>query len=158
MKRLPVYAVLKGAHKLAGFHNSGEAMLRKIASLVIASLLCNVFTVYAQSQSAQEIKFKRQVVERGTNQKVKVKLKSNETLQGNIAAIRNDSFTLQFVDQTGQVISREIAYSDLSKVSKTGGSKAGSTLKQGALYGAGIYIGMALASLVVIGIASAISR
>jgi hypothetical protein len=133
-------------------------MLKRITSIVVASLLCNCFTTYAQTKLTAEIKFKRKIVELGTNQNVKAKLTSNETLQGRIADIRNDSFTLQFVDQTGQVTSREIAYTELSKVSKVGGPKAGSALKRGALYGAGFYVGLLVVAIVTVGITSAASR
>lgn len=131
-------------------------MFRKIASLVIAALLCNGVT--ASAQTAQEIKLKRQVVERGINQRVKIKLQSGETLQGNIAEIRNDSFTLQLVDDAGQINNRDIAYSELSKVSKAGEKKAGATFKRGLLMGAGIYLGMVAVAAVVIGVASAASH
>jgi hypothetical protein len=133
-------------------------MLRKIASLVIATLLCQSFPAYAQTSSAQEIKLKRQVVERGTNQQVSIKLQSGETLQGNIAEIRNDSFTLQFVDAAGQVNTRDIAYSELSKVSKAGGKNLGGTVKRGFLLGVGIYLGMVAVAAAVIGITAAASR
>ena len=133
-------------------------MLRRITVIVIVALLCNQLTAYAQTNTSSQIKFKRQVVEYGTNQNVKVKLTSNIALEGRIAEIRNDSFTLQLVDQTGQVISREISYTELSKVSKVGRQKAASALKRGALYGAGFYAGMLLVGLVVIGVVAATSR
>ena len=133
-------------------------MFRKLISIVLVALLCQNLAASAQTKPAPEIKFKRQVVECGTNQNVKVRLAAKERLEGRIAEIRNDSFTLQFVDQTGQVTSREIAYTELSKVSKVGGIKAGSALKRGALYGAGFYVGMLAVALVVIGVASAASR
>lgn len=133
-------------------------MLRKITSLVIAALLCNGFTAQAQTTSSPEIKFKRQVVEAGTNRNVKVKLNSNETLKGRIAEIRSASFTLQLVDATGQVNNREIAYSELSKVAKADGKKASGTLKRGVLFGVGLYLGMTAVALVVVGIAAAASR
>ena len=133
-------------------------MLRRIPVIVIVALLCNQLTTYAQTNTSSQIKFKRQVVEYGTNQNVKIKLTSHETLEGRLAEIRNDSFTLQLVDQTGQVISREVSYTELSKVSKAGRQKAGSALKRGALYGAGFYAGMLLVGLVVIGVVAATSR
>ena len=133
-------------------------MLRRITVIVMVALLCNQLTAYAQTNTSSQIKFKRQVVEYGTNLNVKVKLTSNITLEGRIAEIRNDSFTLQLVDQTGQVISREISYTELSKVSKVGRQKAASALKRGALYGAGFYAGMLLVGLVVIGVVAATSR
>lgn len=130
-------------------------MFRKITALVIAALLSNGFTTYAQTSSAQEIQFKRQMVEYGAEQSVKIKLQSGETLKGRVAKINNDSFTLQIVDAAGQVTDREIAYSELSKVSKASGKKASNTLKRGFLTGVGIYLGMAAVSLLVIGIATA---
>lgn len=133
-------------------------MFRKITAFVIAALLSNGFTTYAQSSSAQEINFKRQIVEYGTEQKVKIKLQSGETLKGHIAEIKNDSFTLQFIDANGQGSAREIAYSEISKVSKAGGKKADNTFKRGFLMGVGIYLGMAAVGLIAIGIASAASR
>ena len=133
-------------------------MFRAITVIVIAAWLGNGLVTSAQTTSSSEIKFKRQVVEYGTNQNVKLKLTSNETLKGRIADIRNDSFTLQLVDATGQVTTRELAYSELSKVSKVGGRNAGGALKRGMLYGVGVYVGMLAVALVVVGIASAASR
>ena len=133
-------------------------MLRKLISVLLVTLLGNNLTAYAQTNLTAEIKHKRQVVEYGTNQNIKVKLTSNEMLEGRIAEIRNDSFTLQLVDQTGQVMNRDLSYAELSKVSKIGRQKAGSALKRGMLYGAGFYAGMLLVALVAVGIASAASR
>lgn len=133
-------------------------MFRTITAIVIAGLLGNGLLTSAQTKSSSEIKFKRQVFEYGTNQNVKLKLISNETLEGRIAEIRNDSFTLQLVDATGQVTTRELAYSELGKVSKVSGRNAGGALKRGILYGAGFYLGMLAVGAVVIGIAAAASR
>ena len=133
-------------------------MLKIITSIVIVALFSNGFVAYAQTKSPSEIKLKRQIVECGTNQNVKIKLNSNETLEGRIAEIRNDSLTLQLVDAAGQVISRDLAYSELNKVSKVGGAKAGSALKRGMLYGVGFYVGGLAVAAAVIGIVSAASR
>lgn len=133
-------------------------MFRKITVFIIVTLLSNGFTTHAQTASAQEIKFKRQVVEYGAEQKVKVKMQSGETLKGRIAEIKNDSFTLQFVDATGQVTNRELAYSELSKVSKMKGKEAGNALKRGFLYGAGFYVGLLAVAGVAFGIAAATAR
>lgn len=118
-------------------------MFRKIITLIIVALLSNGFTTYAQTSSAEEIKFKRQIVEFGTDQKVKVKLQSGETLKGRIAEIKNDSFTLQFINASGQVTSRDLTYGELSKVSKAGDQKASSGgFKQGFLQGFGGALGV----------------
>lgn len=131
-------------------------MFRILTTFVIATLLSNGFTTYAQTSSTQEIKFKRQIVERGANQKVKVKLKSNEMLQGTIAEIRNDSFTLQLVDAAGQINNRDIAYSELSNVSKADGKSLGTTFKHGMVKGAGFYLGMLAVSALALVIAAAV--
>lgn len=133
-------------------------MLRLIHAIVIAALFSNGFVAFAQSGSSNEVKFKRQIVEHGINQIVRLKLVSNETLEGRISEIRNDSFRLQLVDAAGQINTRDIAYSDLSKVSKVNGRKAGSPFKRGFLMGAGIYLGMVAVAAIVVGVASAASR
>ncbi|HEX4945781.1 MAG TPA: hypothetical protein VFZ34_03930 [Blastocatellia bacterium] len=133
-------------------------MLKIMTTLVITALMSHSLSVSAQSQSAAEIKFKRKIVACGTNQNVKIKLIADETLEGRIAEIRNDSFTLQFVDTAGQVTNRDLSYSELSKVSKVGGRKATSTLKRGFLHGAGFYAGMIAVAALMFGIAAATSR
>ena len=130
-------------------------MRKKFILFVMAVLMINGLTIQAQTNDVREIKYKRQIVEYGTNQHVKIRLTSQETLEGRIAEISNDSFTLQLVDQTGQVINREFSYAELSNVSKVDRQKATSTLKRGVLYGAGIYAGMLLVSLAVVGIIAA---
>ena len=112
-------------------------MLRKFTALVIAALLGNGFAAYAQTPSPKEFKIKQQIVEYGTEQNVKIKLKSEEVLKGRIAEIKNDSFTLQVVDLNGQVIDRTLAYSELSKVSKVGVGENRKALRRGLLQGAG---------------------
>jgi hypothetical protein len=156
MKPRSACARKKGAHKLTALFLSGEPMSRKIlVTLIILSLS---LSVHAQTNSSHEIKHKRQVVEYGTNQNVKAKLTSGEALTGRIAEIKNESFTLQLVDQAGQVTSREIAYAELSKVTKVGGEKASRTFKRGILHGAGVYAGMLAVMLVMFGIAAAVSH
>ena len=132
-------------------------MLRIITALVIAALLGNGFTSSAQSQSA-EIKFKREIVTYGTNQNIKLVLASGEKLEGRIAEIRNDSFTLQLVNAAGEVVSRDLLYGELSKVSKVTGRKAAGAVKRGFIYGAGFYLGMLAVSGVALLIAAAVIK
>lgn len=94
-------------------------MFRKITALIIAALLSNGFTTYAQAPSAQEIKFKEKILEYGMGKFVKLKLQSNESLRGRITEIKNDIFEIQLVNTKGQLTEREIAYKELRKLSKT---------------------------------------
>ncbi len=112
-------------------------MRKSIIALVLGVLLSQHVTTFAQTPSPDEIKLKRKIVELGTEQNVRVKLKSEEVLKGRIAEIKNDSFTLQAVDLTGQVIHRTLAYSELSKVSKVGAGENRKALRRGLLHGAG---------------------
>ena len=112
-------------------------MLRIITTIIIATFFGNGLFAYAQVPSPKEFKFKQQIVEYGTEQNVKVKLKSEEVLKGRISEIKNDSFILQAVDATGQVVDRKLAYSELSKVSKVGVGENRKALRRGLLQGAG---------------------
>lgn len=91
-------------------------MFHKIISVALIVLLCNSIPALAQSKT--EIKFKRQIVEWGTNQNLRLRLRSKEKLEGRIAELKSASFVLQRVDAGGQIISREISYSELDKLSK----------------------------------------
>lgn len=93
-----------------------KTMSHKILSVLLVVLLCN--SIPASAQSKAEIKFKRQILEWGTNQNIKLRLRSKEKLEGRIAEIKPASFVLQFVGVAGQIISREISYSELDKLSK----------------------------------------
>lgn len=133
-------------------------MRKTIISLVLGALLGNQLTICAQTPSPNEIRLKYKIVEIGTEQIVKLKLQSKETIRGRIAEIRNDSFTLQLVEANGQMTNRDIAYSQLRNVSKVSERKASSIFTHGVLQGAGIYLGMLAVSAAVFGIALAVSR
>lgn len=91
-------------------------MCHKIIPTLLIALLCNSLSTSAQSKAG--MKFKRQIFEWGTNQNIKLQLRSGEKLEGRLAKVNPDSFVLQFVDIAGQISSREISYSDLDKLSK----------------------------------------
>jgi hypothetical protein len=91
-------------------------MFYKMTSTLLIVLLCTHLPIKAQSKS--EIKFKRQIFEWGLNQKIKLRLRSGEKLEGRITEVKPDSFALQFVSTSGQINSREIGYNDLDKLSK----------------------------------------
>jgi hypothetical protein len=113
-------------------------MRKSIIALMLGALLNQHVTTFAQTPSAQEIKLKQKVVELGTEQNVKIKLKSEEVLKGRLTDIKTDSFIVQVVDLNGQVINRTLAYSELSKVSKVGVGENRKALRRGLLQGAGV--------------------
>ncbi len=112
-------------------------MRKSIIALVLGALVSHHIMTFAQTPSPGEIKLKQKVVAVGTEQNVRIKLKSEEMLKGRIAEIKNDSFTLQFVDTTGQVINQVIAYGDLSKISRLEDGEGKKAFKRGLLQGAG---------------------
>lgn len=124
-------------------------MLKQTLSL----LLCLLFVVpsWAQTnnkQLAKETKLKQKIVELGTNKNIIVKLKSREKLDGRIADIKEDFFAVQFVNKD-QVISRELRYSDVDKISEKDGGKAGKVAGYtalGVLAGVGVIFLITLAA------------
>lgn len=130
-------------------------MSKIICSLLIGALFFN--GALAQSSTDQELQFKQQIVGWGINQKVKVKIKSGEQLEGRISEINNDFFSVQLINN-GQIANRQIDYPNIKKISKIGDNQSTHSLKKGFLYGAGIYAGMLAVGLLVVGIMAAASR
>lgn len=101
-----------------------------ITWLIIFTLgLGNVLAQTKTTTPEKQAKFKKQVVEWGTNKQVTGKLNSGEKFGGRIAEIQNDLFVVQSVTNDGKVTSQSINFSDLNKLSIKGnaGRVAGHT-------------------------------
>jgi hypothetical protein len=104
-------------------------MFRHAVSFTLTLLLtCTVATNFAFAKQPKEVKLKQKIVEWGTNKNVSVKLKSGSKIDGRIAEIKDTNFAVQLVEN-GQVVTREISYSDVDKLSVKGnaGRVAGRT-------------------------------
>lgn len=134
-------------------------MFSKSFPLLLSWLLVMVVTVSPAlarttaasltKQQTQEAKHKKRIVEWGTNKNVSVKLKSGSKIHGRIAEIKDENFVVQLVEN-GQVVSRDIRYSDVDKLSakgETSGGKVASYIVIGALAALGtiVLIGLSLA-------------
>ncbi|MBS1807753.1 MAG: hypothetical protein JST84_06140 [Acidobacteria bacterium] len=111
-----------------------------IVWLVIFALgLGNALAQTKATSPEKQAEFKKHVVEWGTNKQVNVKLNSGEKLSGRIADIQNEFFVLQSVSKEGKVISREIHYNGLNKLSgKTNAGKVAGYTTLGVLAGVGV--------------------
>lgn len=133
-------------------------MVRKIFTLAcswllvvtLASLptLARTATTSLSKQQAQEAKHKKRIVEWGTNKNVSVKLKSGSKVDGRIAEIKDENFVVQLVEN-GQVVSRDVRYSEVDKLSakgETSGGQVAGFIVIGALAALGtlLLIGLAL--------------
>ena len=134
-------------------------MLKKCTSLLIVSSLIypmsvrlayprepNVNPISQQSaaQPTQEEKLKKRIVEWGTNKNVSVRLRSGEKLEGRIAEIRDNLFSIQIVNK-GQITSREVSYGDVKKIQGKNESGAGKVIGLTAI---GILAGVGAAVLI----------
>lgn len=100
-------------------------MFRHAMSLTLTLLLtCTVATNFAFAKQPKEVKLKQKIVEWGTNKNVSVKLKSGSKIDGRIAEIKDTNFVVQLVEN-GQVVTREISYSDVDKISARGETSGG---------------------------------
>ena len=120
-----------------------------LGALVATPVFARTTLAAQAKQQAQEAKHKKHVVEWGTNKRVTIKLKSGDKLDGRIAEIKDNSFTIQLIDKS-QVASREINYSDIEKLSGKGdheGAKIAGYIVIGALAALGtiVLIGLTLA-------------
>lgn len=125
-------------------------MFRHAISYTLTLLLiCTAATNFAFAKQTSEANLKQKIVEWGTNKNVSVKLKSGSKIDGRIAAINDANFTVQLVEN-GNVVTRDINYSDVNKISGKGGNSGGKIagwIVLGAVAGVGalIFIGLALA-------------
>lgn len=102
-----------------------------ITFIVICALgLGNVLAQTKTTSPEKQAKFKKQVVEWGTNKQVSVKLNSGAKIEGRVAEIQNDFFAVQSVSKEGQVASQQVNFSDINKLSPKGdaGRIAGHTV------------------------------
>lgn len=119
-------------------------MLKRLLSIFLSALLLALPALAAPPQSKEEKErakiegFKQRVVEWGTNKNVTAKFKAGGKQKGRIAEIRDDFFTLQFVEN-GQVTSREVRYEELRGISVQGnGANIAAGIAVGALAAVGI--------------------
>ncbi len=97
---------------------------------------------------AKQVEFKKRIVDWGTNKSVNVKLNSGEKLDGRIADIQDQFFTLRTITGDGKVTTHEIAYSDVNKLSGKDGGKVGKVIGYsalGVLAGVGVFMVVVLA-------------
>jgi translation initiation factor IF-1 len=99
-------------------------------------------------QLDKETKLKQKIVEWGTNKNVAVKLKSGEKIDGRIAEIKDDLFTVQLVAKD-KVTARELHYGDVDKISEKNGGKAGKIAGYTVL---GVLAGVGVMFLIVLGV------
>ena len=106
-------------------------MYRTIITFIVIGALSlgNVLAQTKATSPEKQAKFKKQVVEWGTNKQVSVKLNSGAKIEGRIAEIQNDFFAVQSVSKEGQVSSQSVNFSDINKLSPKGeaGKIAGQT-------------------------------
>ncbi len=98
-----------------------------------------------RKQKAKEAEFKRKVVEWGTNKQVSIKLHSGEKVEGRIATINDEAFTVQGLNNSS-IISKDIRFSAIKKLSAKGnaGKIAGYTAL-GVLAGVGAVVAVLFA-------------
>ena len=119
-----------------------------VGALAITPLATRTTLAAATKQEAQEAKYKKRIVEWGTNKNVSVKLKSGSKIEGRIADIQDAFFAIQSVTKDGKVATREIVYSDVNKVSGKDGGKVGKVIGYtalGVLAGVGVVVMITLA-------------
>lgn len=128
-------------------------MSKKIFSLLMTVLLSVNISTFAQTKAEKlEAKNKSQILDLGTNQHVKLKLVSGETMQGRITGINPDSFTVQFVDLQNQIKTRELVYREVVKISSKKDSSSNGSFKKAVGTGLGIYAGIFIGGLIAVGI------
>ena len=120
-----------------------------VGALAVTPLATRTTLASATKQEAQEAKHKKRIVEWGTNKNVAVKLKSGSKVEGRIAEIKDANFAVQLVEN-GQVVNRDINYSDVDKISGKGDTSGGKiagwiVLGAAAAVGTLVLIGLALA-------------
>lgn len=128
-------------------------MCRHALSIALSLLLVCSFapatfagqTKELEKQKAKEAEFKRKVVEWGTNKQVSVKLHSGEKIEGRIAAINDDAFTVQGLNNS-TITSKDIRFSEIKKLSQKGNaSKAVGYTALGVLAGVGAVVAILFA-------------
>lgn len=115
-------------------------MFRQVLSLILATVLMSGVALpqsFAQTNNSFQIKeeeVKKRVVEWGTNKNVSIKLKSKEKIKGRISEIKEDHFTVQFVEKkTSQITSHDVNYADVKEISAKGDGSAGKTIAYAAI-------------------------
>ncbi len=100
-------------------------MFRHALSCTLTLLLtCTLATNFAFAQQPKEVKLKQKIVEWGTNKNVSVKLHSGSKIDGRVADIKDTNFAVQLVEN-GQVVTRDINYSDVDKIAAKGEANGG---------------------------------
>lgn len=125
-------------------------MLKKTFSLVLAGILLSAIfgfqTTSAKAgtaaQQAAEARAKVLRIGVGSKSRVEVKLRDDSKVKGYVSASSDDSFTVTD-SKTGA--SRTIAYADVAKVNKSGGSSMRKRILIGAVVAAGVIAGIIVA-------------
>lgn len=128
--------------------------MNKQYSLFMAWLLIfalGVVPTLAQTKIAsaeKQAEFKKRVVDWGTNKQINVKLHSGEKISGRLAEIQDQYFAVQAVSKDGKVVSRQINYSDINKLSAkaNAGNIVGYTAL-GVLAGVGVVVIVTIAMI-----------
>jgi hypothetical protein len=125
-------------------------MFRQVLSLILtASLFAATIPQPGLAQTpdsdvSRVEEFKKRVVEEGTNRQVTVKFKAGGKLKGRVAEIKDEFFSVQFVDK-GQVTTREVRYDEIKSLSVKGKGNAGKTIAYAAIgAAAGLFIVMGI--------------
>lgn len=119
-----------------------------VGALAITPLVTSPTLAAATKQEAQEAKHKKHIVEWGTNKNVSVKLKSGSKVEGRITEIKDAIFSVQLLEN-GQVINRDISYSEINKLLGKDGGKVGKVIGYSAL---GVLAGVGIFTLVMVAV------
>lgn len=102
---------------------TNKILMKIIAVFLIGSL--SLGSVLAQEMKKAKPKkiaqYKAKVVSWGTNKQVNVQLFSGEKISGRIADIKDDMLIIQLAEN-GQIISREVQYENIKKISDVVGA------------------------------------
>ncbi|MBS1807752.1 MAG: hypothetical protein JST84_06135 [Acidobacteria bacterium] len=121
-----------------------------VGAIAVTPVMARTTPAAVTKQEAKIAKQKKRIVEWGTNKNVSVKLKSGGQVNGRIAEIKDENFTVQLVEN-GQVVNRDISYGDIQNISgkdeSSGGWKTAGWIVVGAAAAVGtiFLIGLALA-------------
>ncbi len=119
-----------------------------VGALAITPLITSSTLAAATKQETQEAKYKKRIVEWGINKSVSVKLKSGSKVEGRITEIKDANFSVQLLEN-GQVINRDISYSEINKLSGRDGGKVGKAIGYSAL---AVLAGVGIFTLVTVAI------
>ncbi len=124
-------------------------MLRKMLIFILCLFISGAVSGFGKAPvQTKEEKYKKQVLEWGTNKNIWVEMKSKEKLQGRISDIRDDVFVLQILEKD-TIKDRAIRYDEVKKLSARDGGKAG---KIAGITGLSILAGVGVVFLVTLAV------